>query len=132
MTSKMIWANLAVSDLEQTTNFYTKLGFKLNGKPSDELTSIAFGDSHFVINFFLRDAVHEKWPFTIVDSQSANEIMFTLSAHSREEVDSAAKEITAAGGTIVSHPASFGNDYYGFAFADPDGHKFNVFFMKGL
>lgn len=30
MKPKMIWANLAVSDLERTTKFYTELGFKSN------------------------------------------------------------------------------------------------------
>ena len=33
MKPKMIWSNLAVSDLERTTKFYAELGFKLNGSP---------------------------------------------------------------------------------------------------
>lgn len=65
----------------------------------------------------------------ISDSQQANEIIFTLSAETKEQVDSWAKEIEAAGGKIVSKPEAFGEGYYGFVFADPDGHKFNVFQM---
>jgi predicted lactoylglutathione lyase len=65
----------------------------------------------------------------ISDTKAGNEIMFTLSADTREEVNSWEKEVQQAGGTIVSKAEEFGEGYYGFAFADPDGHKFNVFQM---
>jgi len=35
MHPKMIWANLAVEDLERTIKFYVGLGFKLNCRPND-------------------------------------------------------------------------------------------------
>jgi predicted enzyme related to lactoylglutathione lyase len=38
-------------------------------------------------------------------------------------------DVQNAGGTIVSPAEEFGAGYYGFVFADPDGHKFNVFHM---
>ena len=38
-------------------------------------------------------------------------------------------EIEKAGGKLISQPETFGENYYGFVFADPDGHKFNVFHM---
>ena len=38
-------------------------------------------------------------------------------------------EVRNAGGTIFPEPAEFGQGYYGFGFADPDGHKWNVFNM---
>ena len=30
---------------------------------------------------------------------------------------------------MISKPEEFGEVYYGFVFADPDGHTFNVFYM---
>ncbi|MBC7935590.1 MAG: hypothetical protein H7Y86_09600 [Rhizobacter sp.] len=50
MNPKEIWSNLAVSDLNRTTNFYTELGFKPNGKNSvtNELTSFLIGEDNFV------------------------------------------------------------------------------------
>jgi len=36
------------------------------------------------------------------------------------------------GGKIISRPGEFGKGYYGFDFADPDRHRFNVFYMEGL
>ena len=41
-------------------------------------------------------------------------------------------EVENAGGKIITKPEAFGEGYYGFLFADPDGHKFNVFYMEGL
>ncbi|WP_300599850.1 VOC family protein [Niabella sp.] len=132
MNPEMIWANLAVNDLDRTTKFYTQLGFKPNGAPNNELTSFLVGAHSFVIHFFLKEVLRPAIKGEIADAQTANEIIFTLSAKSRDQVDNWAKEVETAGGKIVSPPEIFGNDYYGFVFADPDGHKFNVFYMEGL
>lgn len=86
MNPKMIWANFAVSDLERTTEFYTELGFKSNGK-SKELTSFLFGKENFVIHFFLEDVLKENIKGEITDSKKANEIVFTLSAQSKDQVN---------------------------------------------
>lgn len=128
MKPKKIWANLAVSDLDRTTTFYSNLGFKFNGR-SNELTSIKIGEDEFVIHFFLKDVISTNTSVDITDSPSPNEVMFTLSAESKDQVDEWAKEVKVAGGKLISQPEEFGEGYYGFAFADPDGHAFNVFFM---
>jgi predicted lactoylglutathione lyase len=128
MNTKKIWANFSVQDLDRTTAFYKQLGFKHNGA-SDQLTSFFFGEQQFIIHFFLRDILAPAMKGDIIDAKAGNEIIFTLSADTREEVDNWEKEIRAAGGTIVSKPEAFGEGYYGFVFADPDGHKFNVFQM---
>lgn len=132
MDPKMIWANMAVNDLERTTAFYTRLGFKANGAPNSELTSFLVGENGFVMHFFLKEALQPGMKGEIADSQIVNEIIFTLSAGSREQVDAWANEVEQAGGKMVSAPETFGKAYYGFVFADPDGHRFNVFYMKGL
>lgn len=128
MRIKKIWANLGVEDLERTTKFYTQLGFKHNGA-SDELTSFFVGEEDFIIHFFLKDILKSNIEGEIADLKYGNEVVFTLSAGSKEEVDDWAKEVEQAGGTVVSRPVEFGRGYYGFVFTDPDGHKFNVFYM---
>ena len=128
MKTKKIWANLGVEDLERTTKFYTKLGFKPNGA-SKELTSFFVGEDDFVIHFFLRDILQSNVKGELADLKNGNEVIFTLSAESKEEVDNWEKEVKKAGGTIISNAEEFGKGYYGFVFLDPDGHKFNVFYM---
>ncbi|MGV8091807.1 MAG: VOC family protein [Mangrovibacterium sp.] len=128
MKTKEIWANLTVEDLERTTKFYTELGFKPNGA-SKELTSFLVGKNNFVIHFFLKGILKSNIKGEIADLKYGNEVVFTLSADSKEEVNNWENEVIKAGGTIISSAEEFGDGYYGFVFADPDGHKFNVFYM---
>ena len=128
MNPKKIWSNLAVTDLDRTTKFYTALGFQSNGRSAD-LTSFLFGEDHFVIHFFLKHILREAMLGVMADTSKSNEIIFTLAASSIEEADRWANEVEDAGGTLISKPAAFGKGYYGFVFADPDGHRFNVFHM---
>lgn len=127
----MIWANLAVTDLERTQRFYTELGFKPNNPhTSNELVSFFMAGNELIVHFFLKNVIENNLKsMKFGDPQSSNEIIFTLSAENKNQVDEWAEEVRNAGGTIVSEPESFGENYYGFVFADPDGHKFNIFFM---
>ena len=65
----------------------------------------------------------------MADPDLGSEIIFTLSAESKDEVNAWAEEVRKAGGIIFSEPVEFGEGYYGFTFSDPDGHKWNVFHM---
>lgn len=131
MRPKQIWANLAVKDVDRTRKFYTALGFKSNEghDKGKDLTSFCIGDHDFVVHFFRDDKLKEALEGDLADLTKGNELMFTLWSDSREEADSWAAEVRNAGGTIFSKPAAFGEGYYGFGFADPDGHKWNVFHM---
>lgn len=129
MNVKKIWSNLAVSNIAQTTKFYTEIGFKPNGSPTKEITSFLVGDDKFIMHFFSKDKLKTGIKGELADLTKGNEIIFTLSADSKEEVNQWAKEVQKAGGKLVSQPEEFGEGYYGFVFADPDGHRFNVFLM---
>lgn len=128
MKSNTIWANFGVKDLERTTQFYTYLGFKSNGK-SDELTSFFFGENNFIIHFFKKEILSKNLGLEISDSEKSNEIIFTISAKTKEEVNLWAEKVKNSEGKLISNPEKFGDHYYGFIFADPDGHKFNIFMM---
>jgi predicted lactoylglutathione lyase len=131
MRPTKIWANLAVKDVEKTRSFYTALGFKSNEghNKTNDLTSFLVGDDDFVVHFFSHDHFKDPASTGTADLAGSNEVMFTLWAESREEADAWATEVRNADGTIFIEPAQFGAGYYGFSFADPDGHKWNVFNM---
>ena len=131
MKPKKIWANLGVEDVERTTKFYTTLGFAPNGA-SKKLVSFRFGNDDFVINFFLKETLLSNVKGRLADPKDGNEVIFTLSAESRNEVDNCVKEVEDAGGKIVSGPEDLGETYYACVFTDPDEHKFNVFYMEGI
>ena len=137
---KMIWANLAVKDTGRTRKFYKALGFKPN-EPDDSsnavLASFLFGEKDFVIHFFVEDALREAIETDLTDTRLSNEIMFTLSANGREEVNEWAAKVRDAGGTVFSEPREFSTKmidgtFYGCGFSDPDGHRFNVLDTSGM
>ncbi|PWS33087.1 VOC family protein [Pedobacter paludis] len=125
-----IWANLGVKDVKKTEAFYSKLGFKKNtGPESEELTSFLFGEKDFVIHFFKEDSLKNGMKGELADLKQGNEVMFSISAETEAEVNDWAVKVKEAGGNVFSQPESF-QGMYGCAFADPDGHKFNILKWK--
>lgn len=131
MKPKMIWGNLVSHNLQKTIQFYTDLGFKQNGKETDELVSFSFGESNFIINFFIAKRLEAALKGKLTNAKSENEIIFSLSASSREEVDLWYEKVKKIGGTIFSEPENFEVGYT-FGFSDPDGHKFNFLYWPGM
>lgn len=132
MKARKIWANVSVKNVRLTSEFYTQLGFKANKQHSDpKFASFFFGDNEFVIHFFEQNSQIDE--YLTYDSKNGNEIIFTLSAETEEEVKEWEDKVQKAGGRIVHELGRDKTGYYGFAFADPDGHKFNVLLLeKGM
>ena len=66
-------------------------------------------------------------------STNTSEIIFTLSAETEAEVKEWIDKVKEAGGNIVHEAGRDETNHYGFVFADPDGHKFNVLLIgKGM
>ncbi|WP_336518267.1 VOC family protein [Pollutibacter soli] len=129
MKAKKIWANLSVKDAARSNQFYTALGFATNNTNNyPKLASFRFGDGDFVIHFFEQGSAIDEYLSPAADS--ASEIMFTLSAETEEEVKEWAEKVKKAGGKLFHEPRRDEHNFYGFAFADPDGHKFNILLME--
>lgn len=130
MIAKLIWANFSVKDAMRTRKFYTQLGFTPNGPNNDpKLASFLFGDDDFVIHFFQQGSQIDEY---LTSGSKTSEIIFTLSAETEDEVNEFAGKVKEAGGDIFQKVRRDENNYYGFAFADPDGHKFNVLLMDNM
>ena len=131
MKAKLIWANFSVKDAKRTRQFYTQLGFtpsKQNNIP--KLASFLFGENDFVIHFFEQGSQIDE--YLTPGSKTNSEIIFTLSAETEAEVNEFAGKVEEAGGNVLKKVRRDENGYYGFAFADPDGHKFNVLLMDNM
>jgi len=130
MNAEKIWANFSVKDAKHTRQFYTQLGFTPNNPNNDpKLASFLFGDDDFVIHFFEQGSRIDEY---LPPGPKSSEIMFTLSAETEAEVNEFADKVKEAGGKIFQKVRRDENNYYGFAFADPDGHKFNVLLMDNM
>src|SRR6187402_2533916 len=127
MKPKRIWANLSSKNLQRTNEFYSALGFKSNNPHnSQELTSFFFGENDFIIHFFTEERFNTDIN-GIKANANGNEIIFSLSAESKEEVDGWVEKVEKAGGSIYTPPTAVGKGYT-FGFSDPDGHKFNILY----
>jgi predicted lactoylglutathione lyase len=123
-----IFVNLPVKDLNQTVEFFTKLGFTFNAQFTDEnATSMIISDDIYVM------LLVEKYfqTFTkkeIVDTSKASEAIICLSADSREEVDALVDKAFAAGAKASSETQEYGY-MYGRGFEDINGHLWEVMWM---
>jgi len=131
MQFKQIWANLPVEDTKRTEKFYTDLGFKRNtGETTPEITSFLFSDNNFVIHFFRRDKLELSMNDKSIDPANGREIIFSISAKSKDEVDEWAVNAEKAGGKIFRKAGRHHDGFYYCVFADPDGHKFNALLIE--
>lgn len=125
-----IWANMPVKDVEVTRRFFKDLGFKPNGgHESRDLASFVFSEDHFVIHFFHKDVFEKNSDVSASDASAGAEIIFTIGAATREEVDQWRDKVIKAGGTILTGPKEI-PEGYNLVFSDPDGHRFNVFYWN--
>ncbi|MBP6374697.1 MAG: VOC family protein [Flavobacterium sp.] len=132
METRFIWGNLVSGDLKKTTAFYSALGFKRHDTAGDgEFASFVFGQNNFIINFFTEERLSKQVNGGLSIPRNANEIIFSLSADSREDVDKWVEKVKSANGTIFSEPQNYEQGYT-FGFADPDNHKFNVLYWPGM
>lgn len=124
-----LYINLPVVDINRSRSFFHGLGFSFNETFSDE-TAICM-----VINegCGVMMLTHEKFasftPRPIGDANKASEVLCALALESREAVDRMVATALANGGAGVREPEDHGF-MYGHAFADPDGHIWEPFWMN--
>ena len=128
--TKQYWINLPVKDLSKSRAFFETLGFSFHMQhASREQMPLVIGDHNPPIMLFLESTFRNFTAHTIVDTKLATEVLISIDAESKEEVDEMAKKVESAGGTLLSEPAEQQGWMYGCAFADLDGHRWNVLYM---
>lgn len=65
----------------------------------------------------------------VADPTVSLEILISIDAESKEEVDAFAKKVEEAGATVFAKPAENQSWMYGCGFADLDGHRWNMLYM---
>lgn len=125
-----VYVNLPVADLDRSRRFFVALGFAFDERFGDK-TAIAMRLGDHAAAMLL---THEKFqtftPRPVADAGSTTEVLTALQLESREAVDAMVRQALAAGGAAVREPEDHGF-MYGHAFADPDGHIWEPFWMAG-
>lgn len=127
--TKKIWLNLPVKDLEKSKTFFTALGFKFNTEQGNTEFSacMTVGENNFIVMLF-EENVFASLCQNEVTMQGC-EMLISIDAESREEVNAMAQKAEAVGAYLFAAPAESQGFMYGCAFADLDGHRWNVLYM---
>ncbi len=127
-SSRKIFVNLAVENLDNAVGFFTQLGFSFDPRFTDEqATCMIVSDEAFVM-LLAKDRFRDFTKKKLCDSTTHTEAILAVSADSREQVDELVRKALAAGGQPANDPMDLGF-MYGWSFQDLDGHFWEVFWM---
>ena len=129
--TKEIWFNLPVTNIQKSVDFFTSLGFTPNTRfPfSDTMASFFIGEKKVVMMLFINSQIEAFCSNKIADTSQGTEVLFSIDAESKEEVDELLQKAEAAGGTIYAHGGEKDGWMYGGGFVDLDGHRWNLLYM---
>jgi len=127
---KQIWLNLPVKNVEKSKAFFTGIGFSFNeAHDTESMACMLVGDNNFVVMLFEEAQLEGFMQNKITDTTLSSEILISIDAQSKEEVDEIAIKVQKAGGNLFAKPAENQGWMYGCGFADLDGHRWNVLYM---
>ncbi|CAA9219627.1 MAG: Glyoxalase family protein [uncultured Acidimicrobiales bacterium] len=127
-TSRKVFINLAVEDLQRSIDFFTALGFGFDQQFTDEQATCMILSEEAYVMLLVKSRFQDFVKKQIADSTKDAEVILALSADSREEVDELVEKALAAGGSPSNDKMDMGF-MYGWSFQDPDGHLWEVMHM---
>ncbi len=129
--TKEIWFNLPVTNIQKSVDFFTKMGFTPNTRfPfTDAMASFFIGEKKVVMMLFIHAQIAEFSGNKVANTTQGTEVLFSIDAESKEEVDEMLRKAEAAGGTIYAHGGEKDGWMYGGGFIDLDGHRWNLLYM---
>jgi len=127
--SKMVFINLPVRDLKRTMAFYGALGFKFDERfTNDDAAGMIIDDGHSYAMLLTHKHFKNFIKNDIADPTKVTQVLVALKYDSREAVDEIVRKAVEAGGKDAREPQDL-PFMYGRAFADPDGHVWEPFWM---
>ena len=128
MTNEL-WLNLPVKDVTRARDFFTKLGFSFtNGAGNAAMAHLVVGKQGVICNL-CEENLFKSFSGNELPAAKHSEVMFSLGAASKAEVDEWAAKATEAGAHVFGKPTEIQGWMYGCAFADLDGHNWNIVYM---
>lgn len=123
-----LFVNLPVSNLQDSINFFTALGFEFNPQYTDEnATCMIINDNTFAM-LLTKEFFNTFTSKSVVDTAGHTEVILAFSAASRAEVDELVHKALEAGGKPFNDPVDHGF-MYNWSFQDIDGHLWEVMYM---
>jgi uncharacterized protein len=123
-----IFVNLPVKDLNETVDFFTKLGFAFNPQFTDENATCMIVNSDIFIMLLVEKFFKTFTKKELCNTTKDTEVIVALSTESREKVDQMISKVIEAGGKEHRKPQDHGW-MYGRSFEDINGHLWEVIYM---
>lgn len=127
-TSRKLFVNLPVRDLERSIAFFTELGFTFNPQATDETCTCMILSEQAYVMLMAESRFKGFTAKQLCDTRTHTEALFCLSVSSRAEVDRLIQTALANGATKAEDPQDHGF-MYGWSFYDLDGHGWEVMWM---
>lgn len=128
--AKDFWINLPVKNVTKSKEFFSKIGFNFNeqqGGPNS--ACMLLGDKNVVVMLFDEPTFMGFINHEVSNANQSTEVLLSIDAQSKEEVDELVKKVLAAGGNSNHKPYEMTGFMYGCVFSDVDGHRWNVLHM---
>jgi uncharacterized protein len=127
-TSRKLFVNLGVRDLEASIAFFRRLGFAFDPRFTDETATCMILSEEAFVMLLLEDRFKDFTTKSLCDAGTHTEAILAISADSRQQVDALADLALDFGGLPANEPMDHGF-MYGRSFHDPDGHLWEVIWM---
>jgi predicted lactoylglutathione lyase len=131
MATNNIFVNLPVKDLNQTKEFFSKVGFEFNPQFTTEQAACMVISENIFAMLLVEDYFKtfiQNTKKEITDSTKNTEVIVALSADSKEEVNELVNRALEAGAKPYNDPVDHGF-MYGWSFQDLDGHLWEILYM---
>ncbi|TWI90983.1 VOC family protein [Chitinophaga japonensis] len=123
-----IFVNLPVKDLKRSMDFYAQLGYSFNPQFTDDKAACMVISEDIYTMLLVEEFFKTFTKKAIADASKTTEVILSLSADSRQQVEEQVKKAVAAGGTTPNEPQDHGFMYQ-HGFQDPDGHLWELVYM---
>jgi uncharacterized protein len=122
MEQRLSLITLGVADLARSRSFYEALGWRTRADPGDDV--VFFQAGCMVVALWDRASLAQD--SGVEDGGGWGGVTLAHNVRSPAEVDAVTEEARAAGARIAREPAETFWGGYSAAFADPDGHPWEI------
>lgn len=126
---RALFVSIPVADLERSTAFFTKLGFRFDPAFSGDGVARMLVGEHTSFMFGTHATFEQLSHRPMADPMKHALALFAFTVDTREEVDTVAETALAGGGTEADGPEDHGF-MYARSFFDLDGHGWQVMWMN--
>jgi predicted lactoylglutathione lyase len=127
-SSRRLFVNLPVADLNRSVEFFAALGFSFDPQFTDDNATCMVVSEHIQVMLLTQQFFAGFTKKPVADARAATEVLLALSCETRDDVDALVAKAVAAGAATPIEARDHGFMYQ-HGFEDPDGHQWEVFWM---